>query len=64
MLKKYDSTITYDDVKKWKENHTERKTTLRGQNSFIAHHATEENQMDNMFFTDLKDPEYMWFIDG
>jgi hypothetical protein len=57
--KKYDITITYDDVKKWKEKHTERKTNLRGQNSFIAHHAAEEYQMDNMFFTDLKDPEYI-----
>ena len=57
--KKYVSTITYDDVKKWKEKHTERKTNLRGQNSCIAHHAAEEYQMDNMFFTDLKDPEYI-----
>ena len=56
--KQYDSTITYDEVKKWKEKHTERKTNLRGQKSFIAHHAAEEYQMDNMFFTDLKDPDY------
>jgi hypothetical protein len=28
--KKYDSTITYDDVKKWKARNTERKTNLRG----------------------------------
>jgi hypothetical protein len=56
--KKYDSSITYEDVKKWKDKHTERKTNLRGQNSFIAHKAAEEYQMDLMFFTDLKDPEY------
>ena len=56
--KKYDNSITYEDVKKWKDKHTERKTNLRGQNSFIAHKAAEEYQMDLMFFTDLKDPEY------
>ena len=56
--KQYDSSITYEDVKKWKDKHTERKTNLRGQNSFIAHKAAEEYQMDLMFFTDLKDPEY------
>ena len=57
--KKIDDTITYDDVKNWKEKHTERKTNLRGQNSFIAHKAAEEYQMDLMFFTDLKDPDYI-----
>ena len=57
--KKYDSSITYDYVKTWKEKHTERTTNLRGQNSFIAHHAAEEYQLENMFFTDLKDPEYV-----
>ena len=57
--KKYDSSITYEDVKKWKDKHTERKTNLRGQNSFIAHKPAEEYQMDLMFFTDLKDPEYV-----
>ena len=56
--KKYDSSITYEEVKKWKDKHTERKTNLRGQNSFIAHKPAEEYQMDLMFFTDLKDPEY------
>ena len=56
--KKYDSTITYEEVKKWKDKHTERKTNLRGQNSFIAHHPADEYQMDLMFFTDLKDPEF------
>jgi len=56
--KKYDSSITNEEVKKWKDKHTERKINLRGQNSFIAHKAAEEYQMDLMFFTDLKDPEY------
>ena len=48
--KKYDSTITFEDVKKWKEKHTERKTNLKGQNSFIAPKPAEEYQMDLMFF--------------
>ena len=34
--KKYNSNITYDDVKRWKERNTERKTNLRGFNSFIV----------------------------
>ena len=47
--KKYDGTITYEEVKKWKDKHTERKTNLRGQNSFIANHPADEYQMDLMF---------------
>jgi hypothetical protein len=33
--KKYDPTITYEDVKKWKDGHAERKTYLKGYNSFV-----------------------------
>jgi hypothetical protein len=51
--KKYDETITYNDVKKWKENNTERKTNLRGYNSFIVDKPFEEFQMDLAFFYDL-----------
>ena len=56
--KKRDNTITVEDVRKWYETHVARKTQLKGMNSFIAHQAAEEYQMDLMFFTDLKDPEY------
>ena len=34
--KKYNSNITYDDVKRWKERNTERKTSLRGFNVFLV----------------------------
>ena len=51
--KKYDSSITYDDVKKWKERNTERKTNLRGYNSFIVNKPFAEFQMDLAFFFDL-----------
>ena len=51
--KKYDETITYNDVKKWKERNTERKTNLRGYNSFIVDKPFEEFQMDLAFFYDL-----------
>jgi len=56
--KKLDPAISYDDVKKWIAKHTERKTQLTGQNSFIAQHAYQEYQMDLMFFSNLKDPQY------
>ena len=57
--KAYDNTITYDYVKDWIARHTERKTNLKGFNSFIASEPHEEYQMDLMFFTDLKDPTYI-----
>ena len=56
--KKYDNTITYEDIKEWKSKNIERKTQLRGQNSFVASEPREEYQMDLMFFSDLKDPDY------
>jgi hypothetical protein len=51
--KKYDSTITYDDVKKWKDRNTGRKTNLRGFSSFVVNKPYEEYQMDLAFFFDL-----------
>ena len=51
--KKYDPTITYEDVKKWKERNTERKTNLRGFNSFVVDKPFDEFQMDLAFFFDL-----------
>jgi len=55
--KKYDPTITYEDVKKWKEGHAERKTNLKGYNSFVANKPFEEFQMDLAFFYDLNKEE-------
>ena len=34
--KALDPSITYDDIKKWKEQHIETKRQLKGYNSFIA----------------------------
>ena len=56
--KKLEPSITYEDVKKWKEQNTERKINLRGNNSFIADKPYEEFQMDLFFFSDLKDKDY------
>ena len=44
------ASITYEDVKKWKDRNVERKRKLSGMNSFIAHEAFEEFQIDLMFF--------------
>jgi len=57
-VQKIDPTIKYEDVKKWKEQNTERKTNLRGYNSFVANGPLDEVQMDLMFFSDLKDSEF------
>ena len=54
----YDPSITYEDVKSWKERNVERKTQLKGINSFVASYPRQEYQMDIMFFSDLKDPMY------
>ena len=53
--KLFNKDITYQDVKKWKDSNVERKRKLSGMNSFIAHEAFEEFQMDLMFFADLKE---------
>ena len=56
--RKIDPTITLQDVKKWKHNSIERKTQLRGYNSFIAHKPFEEFQVDLFFMNDLPDQTY------
>ena len=53
-----DKTITYEDVKQWKEKNVERKTQLKGQNSFVASYPKQEYQMDLFFLSDLKDQVY------
>ena len=51
--KKYDKSITYEDVKKWKASQAfGQKARPRGMNSFIAHEPLEEYQMDLLFFAD------------
>jgi hypothetical protein len=51
--KKYDPTITYADVKKWKDSHSVQKHNLRGYNSFVVDKPFVEFQMDLAFFFDL-----------
>ena len=49
--KKYDKSITYDDVKKWKYSQDfGQKAKMRGMNSFIADAPHDEYQMDLFFF--------------
>ena len=43
-VRKIDRTITLQDVIKWRENNIERKTQLKGHNSFVAHKPFEEFQ--------------------
>ena len=56
--RKIDASITLEDIKKWKHNNIERKTQLRGYNSFIAHKPFEEFQVDLFFMNDLEDQKY------
>ena len=56
--KQKDKSISYVDVKKWFEANIERKTQLKGYNSFIASEPKEEYQMDRFFMNYLKDPEF------
>ena len=56
--RKIDKTITIDDVRDRYNKNVERKTNLKGYNSFVASAPRDEYQIDIMFFTDLKDPDY------
>ena len=47
--RKIDKPITLEDVKQWKESNVERKTQLKGYNSFVADHRFEEYQIDLFF---------------
>ena len=57
--KKYDPTITLKDVQEWKNKHTERKTNLKGFNSFIAEKPFQEFQIDLFFLRDLQKDDFM-----
>ena len=52
-VKQIDNTITYDDIKQWKENHSIRKTNLKGYNSYVADYPHQEYQVDLFFLSDL-----------
>ena len=47
--KQNDKSISYFDVQKWFDANIERKTQLKGYNSFIASEPKEEYQMDLVY---------------
>ena len=52
-VKKYDPSVTADDIKKWKAKQDfGQKAKMRGMNSFIAEKPKEEYQMDLFFMAD------------
>ena len=53
--RKYDTSITLQDIKDWKAKHVERKKNLKGFNSFIAEKPFQEFQIDLFFLPDLKE---------
>ena len=53
-----DKSITYVDIQAWFKKNIERKTQLKGYNSFIAPEPRFEYQMDLFFMNYLKDPEF------
>ena len=63
--RKFDKSITLQDVKDWKAKRLERKTNLKGYNSFIANRPFQEFQIDLFFLPDLKQKEIggLLFID-
>ena len=56
--RKLDSSITLDDVKKWKEANVEQTKQQKGYNSFVAHKPYEEFEVDLFFMNDLPDQKY------
>ena len=53
-----DNNITLDDIKEWRNKNLEKKTQLKGYNSFTADHKMQEYQMDLAFF-DMQDEKYI-----
>jgi len=53
-----DKSITLNDVKEWRNKNLEKKTQLKGYNSFTADHKMQEYQMDLGFF-DMQDEKYI-----
>ena len=53
LVRQIDNTITYHDVKQWKENNSIRKTNLGGYNSYVAEFAHQEYQVDFFLISGL-----------
>ena len=56
--RKLDSSITLQDIIKWKSSNIERTTQLKGYNSYIPRAPYEEYQVDLFFMNDLPDQDY------
>ena len=56
--RKIDNTIKIDDVKQWFKENLEKKTQLKGFNSFVAPYNNYEYQFDLFFINDLENQEY------
>ena len=54
--KKKDKTITLADVKKWFAQNVQRKSSLKGVNSFVAQDPKQELQIDLFFITERQLP--------
>ena len=52
--KKEDPSITYKDVEEWFQQNTQRKTQLKGYNSYIPKRTGDEYQIDLFFINDLE----------
>ncbi len=58
VAKQKDQSITYGDIQARFKKSIERKTQLKGYNSFVASEPKQEYQMDLCFMNYLKDPEF------
>ena len=47
--RKLDPTITFEEIKNWKQDDIERTTQLKGYSSFVANKPCEEYQVDLCF---------------
>ena len=56
--KKQDKTISYADVEEWFNKNTNKKTQLKGYNSYVAQKAGDEYQADLFFINDLENQEF------
>ena len=55
---KIDKSITIEDVKLWIDKNTQRKTNLKGYNSYVSPGPNHEYQIDLFFMSDLKNEEH------
>ena len=56
--KQKDPSNEYQDVTEWFKNRVQRKTQLKGQNSYIAHRRFQEYQIDLFFINDLGNQKF------